>query len=112
MGPSPLGACRGDTTNDPYFCPSKNTQESYYVCPAEGCWDYGVTLNDSTWNPQPSECGDPYLKYGTPPTAALDGELVTIGTTTPINRIEDQGQGGNFPHYKPVTEPTGCVTPE
>lgn len=112
MGPSPLGACTGDTTNDPYFCPSKNTQESYYVCPAEGCWDYGITLNDSTWNPQPSECGDPYLKYGTPPTPALDGDLVTIGTTTPINRIEDQGQGGNFPHYKPVTEPTGCITPE
>jgi hypothetical protein len=111
VGPSPLGACTGNATNDPYFCPSKNTQESYYVCPAEGCWDYGITLNDSTWKPQPSNCGDPYANYGTPQTPKLDGELVAIGTTTPINRTEGGGQGGAFPHYKPVAEPTGCITP-
>jgi hypothetical protein len=120
VGPSPLGACTGDPTNDPFFCPSKNTQESYYVCPAEGCWDYGLTLNVPDWKPQPSNCGDPYAKYGTPPTPTLDGELVAVGTTTPINRTEatcppppsSDCNGGEFPHYKPVAEPTGCITPQ
>jgi len=111
MGPSPLAACTGNTNTDPFFCPSKNTQESYYVCPAEGCRDYGITLNDPSWKPLPSECADPYVKYGTPPTPKLDGELVAIGTTTAINRTEDGGQGGSFRHYKPVAEPTGCITP-
>lgn len=113
VGPSPLGACTGNAANDPYFCPSKNTQESYYVCPAEGCWDYGITLNDSKWSPRPSQCADPYQAYGTSPTPKLDGELVAVGTTAPpINRTEDGGQSEEFPHYKPAAEPTGCTTPQ
>jgi hypothetical protein len=112
IGPSPLGACTGDTASDPYFCPSQNTKESYYVCPPEGCWDYGITLNDSSWQPMPSACGDAYFEYGTPPTPTQDGELVAVGSSTAVDRTEDGGQGGKFPHYKPASEPSGCITPK
>ncbi len=110
-GPSPLGACTGDSSTDPYFCPSKNGGESYYVCPAEGCQDYGIVLNDSTWSPLASKCPDPYVTYGTPATPTLDGNLVASSGGTVVNRTEDGGAGGQFPHYKPVAEPTGCITP-
>lgn len=110
VGASPLGACTGAST-DPYFCPSKTGGESYYVCPAEGCWDYGITLNDSTWTPQASNCPDPYVKYGTPATPALDGKLVSVANSSAVQRVQDGGLGGQFPHYKPVSEPTGCTTP-
>jgi len=110
LGPSPLGACTGGSS-DPYFCPSKTGGDSYYVCPAEGCLDYGVVLNDSTWTPAASDCPDPYVKYGTPPTPPLDGKLVLATDSSTVTRAEDGGLNGQFPHYKPVSEPPGCITP-
>ncbi len=113
-GPSPLGACTGGAS-DPYFCPSKTGGESYYVCPAEGCWDYGIVLDDPTWNPAASACPDPYVTYGTPPTPPLDAKMV-LATDSSINviRVQEGGVGNNFPHYKPANdppEPPGCTTP-
>ncbi len=110
-GPSPLGACTGVTTGpnaDPYFCPSQNGGESYYVCPAEGCWDYGIVLNDSTWTPAASACPDPYMTYGTPATPALDAKLVVAGNA--VTRSVDGGLNSQFPHYVPVNPPASCST--
>jgi G8 domain-containing protein len=110
VGPSPLGSCTGAST-DPYFCPSKTGGDSYYVCPAEGCWTYGIKLNDPTWAPLASNCPDPYAKYGTPPTPALDGTLASVSNGTAVKRVQDGGLNGKFPHYKPIAEPSDCVTP-
>lgn len=110
-GPSPLGACTGVTTGpnaDPYFCPSQNGGESYYVCPAEGCWDYGIVLNDSTWAPAASACPDPYMTYGTPATPPLDAKLVVAGNA--VTRSVDGGLNSQFPHYVPVNPPASCST--
>jgi len=68
-------------------------------------------LNDQTWTPKPSNCPDPYVKYGTPSTPTLDGKLVAASGGAVVNRTEDGGLNGQFPHYKPVAEPTGCITP-
>jgi hypothetical protein len=73
--------------------------------------DYGVVLNDSTWTPAASDCPDPYVKYGTPPTPPLDGKLVLATDSSTVTRAEDGGLNGQFPHYKPVSEPPGCITP-
>jgi hypothetical protein len=107
-GPSPLGACTG-ANGDPYFCPSQTGGESYYVCPAEGCWDYGIVLNDSTWKPAPSACPDPYLTYGTPSTPSLDAKLVVAGNS--VTRAVDGGLNSKFPHYIPLNPPASCATP-
>ncbi|MDO8430827.1 MAG: hypothetical protein Q7S58_00305 [Candidatus Binatus sp.] len=110
LGPSPLGACTGATT-DPYFCPSKTGGESYYVCPAEGCFSYAVTLNDPSWAPAASNCPDPYVAYGTPATPTLDGKLVSVIDSSTVTRVQDAGKDGKFPHYNPAAEPKDCVTP-
>jgi hypothetical protein len=34
--------------------------ESFYACPAQGCSDYVVRLNDTTYIPDKSECTYPY----------------------------------------------------
>jgi len=112
-GPSPLGACTGATTGpnaDPYFCPSQNGGESYYVCPAEGCWDYGIVLNDSTWKPAPSSCPDPYVTYGTPSTPPLDAKLVVASDSSNVTRAQDGGLNQKFPHYLSLNPPASCST--
>ena len=111
-GASPLGACPAvPTPNDPYFCPSKTGGESYYVCPAEGCLDYGIVLNDPAWAPAASACPDPYVTYGTSPTPPLDAKLVLATDNSNVTRVQDGGVNSMFPHYKPVTEPPACMTP-
>ena len=95
-GPAPLGSCTGNTATDPFFCPSQNGGESYYVCPPEGCWDYSVALKDDNYSPEPSACGAPYPTYAQD-TPVLEGQLAQA--TTPVTRAVDGGVGGNFPHY-------------
>jgi hypothetical protein len=95
-GPAPLGSCSGNTATDPFFCPSQNGGESYYVCPPEGCWSYSVALNDPNYSPEPSACDDPYPTYAQD-TPVLEGQLAQAGT--PVTRVVDGGVGGNFPHY-------------
>ena len=112
LGASPLGACTGNKATDPYFCPSQNGGESYYVCPAEGCWDYGIQLDDPTWAPAASSCPDPYAKYGTPPTPVLDGKLVSVADGSDVTRTQDGGVDSKFPHYLATTEPSDCKTPK
>jgi hypothetical protein len=111
VGASPLGACTGNTMTDPFFCPSQNGGESYYVCPAEGCWDYGIVLDDSTWQPAASACPDPYATYGTPPTPPLDGKLVVAADSSQVTRMVDGGLNSNFPHYISLNPPASCAVP-
>src|SRR5262245_60696957 len=65
VGPSPLGSCKRDGTGDD-SCPFKNKQESYYSCPAQGCWVYVVRLNDPDYQPIASNC-TPYETYAQDP---------------------------------------------
>jgi hypothetical protein len=107
-GPAPLGACTGNTTTDPFFCPSQNGGESYYVCPPEGCWDYSVALNDSGYSPEPSACGAPYPTY-TQNTPVLEGQLAQA--TTPVKRLVGGGLNGLFPHYTDANLSSNNVCP-
>jgi hypothetical protein len=103
-GPSPLGACTGGP-DDPYYCPSVNGDESYYVCPAQGCQTYVVKLNDSSYSPQASNC-QPYPTYTqSPPPNQF--QLLNVGTV--VTRTEQGGKGATFPHYVPTVDPM-CLT--
>ena len=100
QGPSPLGICTG-SEEDPYFCPASNGDESYYVCPAQGCQTYVVKLNDPSYSPLTSTC-QPYPTYNQNPPAN-QFQLVNAGTV--VTRTEQGGNGGIFPHYMPTTDP-------
>ncbi len=101
QGQSPLGNCKGNA-NDAEFCPENTTHETYYVCPAQGCPSYRVVLNDSSYKPGPSACGDPYgagQGYSWPGPPKDENVLVVAGTNTPVVRTEDGGKSQKFPHY-------------
>ncbi|MFO1519076.1 MAG: G8 domain-containing protein [bacterium] len=103
FGPSPLGSC--PDANNP-FCPESG-EESYYACPAGGCVDYVVRLDDSLepYHPGPSVCS-PYPTYAqTPPPN--ENQLVKLGTTNPVVRVEEGGNGGLFPHFL-AQDPPEC----
>jgi hypothetical protein len=117
-GTAPLGSCTGNKSTDPFFCPSQiggpshTGGDSYYVCPPEGCWSYSVKLSDAAnYSPQPSAClpaygGNPDYSQTTP---ILEGQLAE--GNTPVTRMVDGGKNGQFPHYKPTSEPNKCKTP-
>jgi hypothetical protein len=101
IGPSPLGSCgKTAATKDP-SCPDTANKESYYVCPAEGCTDYVVTVNDEAYKPGESTCTTAYRKYALPvlPVSDQAFHLVYAGGTTPVDR-QQAGTGTNFPHYE------------
>ncbi len=103
VGPSPLGNCTGAST-DPAFCPKNTTAESYYVCPAEGCPSYRITLNDPAYKPGVSDCPASSV-YGTdgytwPGPPANQNVMVLKGGTTPVVQVAAGGLNNKFPHYK------------
>ena len=114
-GPAPLGSCTGDTSTDPFFCPSQTGGDSYYVCPPEGCWSYSVKLTDDAYSPEPSACGNPYPESGIPNYAqappVLEGQMALA--TTPVTRTIDGGLGVQFPHYlaTAASQPSSCPNP-
>ncbi len=104
QGPSPLGNCTGNKTTDPVYCPSQTTGESYYVCPAQGCPSYRIVLNDKSYTPGKSNCGDPYTEgYEWPDGPMNENTLVLAGTETPVDQAQMPGKQVNgkfpFPHY-------------
>jgi hypothetical protein len=107
-GPSPLGICDG-SANEPSFCPDKSG-ESYYLCPAEGCTSYRVTLNDSTYVPEPSQCDTVSFRWPAPP--ANQDKLVLAGTSTEVKQVQKPGKANQFPYYEwdPTTAPKCPLT--
>jgi hypothetical protein len=99
VGPSPLGNCT-DNSMDPAFCPNKaGGFDTYYVCPAQGCIQYKVTLADSGYQPGASNC-NPYPTYNqTAPQ--MDYHLaLSSNPSTPICRSDSLGNGNPlYPHY-------------
>ena len=110
QGPSPLGNCTGAATDPPY-CPDHTTDESYYVCPPEGCSTYRVVLNDPDYTPGPSDCSldTVYGPYTWPGPPQDENVMVVAGTTTAVEQQEQPGLDGDFPHYEPKT-PLSCPT--
>ncbi len=105
VGPSPLANCKDQATPDP-SCPNNANGETYYVCPAEGCRDYVITVTDPNYAPGVSNCPDPYsstTNFGAPEPTPLYHLTTVTDTTTPVvrNPVSDP----NFPHYTPVTAP-------
>jgi hypothetical protein len=106
FGPSPLGSC--PDANNP-SCPDPD-EESYYACPAAGCIDYVIRLDDSaeTYTPGTSNCV-PYPTYEQSPPANQN-QLVLLGTTTPVVPVAAGGNGGLFPHQESQVEPVCPLT--
>ncbi len=105
VGPSPLANCKDQATPDP-SCPNNANGETYYVCPAEGCRDYVITVTDPNYAPGVSTCPDPYsstTNFGAPEPTPLYHLTTVEDTTTPVERnpVSDP----NFPHYTPVNAP-------
>jgi hypothetical protein len=95
VGPSPIGSCPGDPA-----CPTAG--ESYYACPAQGCIDYVIQLDDAGYVPGTSNCS-PYETFAADePTTPY--KLVTKGADASkrlaITRVFNAGKDGKFPHYK------------
>jgi hypothetical protein len=110
-GPSPLGNCKGEA-NDPYFCPSKTTKDSYYVCPAQGCPTYRIVLNDTNYTPGPSQCGDPYREgYEWPGQPQNENILVLADTKQPVVQKAEGGTENKFPHYTTTSAVNCSVNP-
>jgi len=101
VGPSPIASC-GGATKDP-ACPNNANGETYYVCPPEGCTDYVVRLNDSSYTPDVSTCPSPYPAYKVP-QPKQPYHLAYLGGTTSVTR-ENAGTGTDFPHYTAQTAP-------
>jgi len=92
--------------------PSQTGKDSYYVCPAKGCWSYSVQVNDTNYSPQGSACPNAY--GGNPdysqPAPTLEGQLAVANV--PVTRSQNAGVNGGFPNYVPTTEPSNCTTPK
>ncbi len=100
VGPSPLGSCTSNKPTDD-GCPDVENGESYYACPAAGCPQYLVLLNDSSYVPGRSTC-EPYPTYAQN-EPANQNVLVKVGdtTNTPIETKEELGKDSKFPHHAP-----------
>jgi hypothetical protein len=116
IGPSPLGSC---ADGSPAPCPDTAHKESYYACPAQGCPDYVVRLDDANYMPAQSDCPDPYPDFAqdaptgqnqlayvvptgvTPPNGIVDGQIVT---PTPVDNP-------GFPHSKATLDPWCPIGP-
>jgi hypothetical protein len=97
LGPSPLANCKDAAVPDP-SCPNNANGETYYVCPAEGCKDYVVSVTDNNYKPGVSTCPDPYAAgLGAPEPTPLF-HLTLTGTTTPP--VARNPISGAFPHYE------------
>ncbi|MGD0074116.1 MAG: G8 domain-containing protein [Candidatus Binataceae bacterium] len=110
-GPSPLGNCTG-SASDPPFCPDHTTDESYYICPPEGCSTYRIVLNDPNYVPGQSDCSveSVYGPYSWPAPPSNENVLVRAGTTTPIEQDQQPGVNDDFPHYVSKTPLTCPMT--
>ncbi|MGH8225619.1 MAG: G8 domain-containing protein [Gammaproteobacteria bacterium] len=112
IGPSPTGSCDSyyvGSNPDP-ACPdwqAKNP-ESYYACPQNGCIDYTITMNDSSYTPGPSPTTSRWLPAAAnlKPAPAHPNKLVVIygsnpGTVVaPVLATDDQG----VPYYTASTD--------
>jgi hypothetical protein len=110
IGPSPLGSCTSDKPT-PDGCPDVEHGESYYACPAAGCPQYLILLNDPSYVPGRSTC-EPYPTYAQNPPAN-ENVLVLVGdtTNTPIVTKEELGKDNKFPHYAPNAQKDTPVCP-
>jgi hypothetical protein len=110
IGPSPLGSCKSNKKTDD-GCPDVENGESYYACPAAGCPQYLVLLNDPSYVPGRSTC-EPYPLYAQNPPAN-ENVLVLVGDTsnTPIMTKEEPGKDNKFPHHAPNAQKDTPVCP-
>ncbi len=106
-GPSPLGSC--DTSDPANVCP-QHTKESYYACPAEGCYLWTVSIDDPNYQPGPSAC-EPYPQYAQNPPANQN-QLAILETGQSVYGIPSIGNpqiqpksGEVFHHNKPSVAP-------
>jgi hypothetical protein len=104
VGPSPLANCKDRSPSDP-SCPNNASGEAYYVCPAEGCRDYVITVTDSNYKPGASTCPDPYAAGFGAPEPTPDYHLV-LSATPATTVVRDSMPDPNFPHYA-ATSMTG-----
>ena len=75
-GVMPLGSCHNPIqAGDDPACPGASDLETYFGCPAQGCVNYAVVLNDPSYVPGPSACA----------ALAPNGNLYDPGTGFALN---------------------------
>jgi hypothetical protein len=103
VGPSPLGNCKDKSPADP-ACPNNANDETYYVCPPQGCRDYVITVTDPNYTPGVSSCPNPYTAgFGAPePTPKYHLVTTEMSPMTVVRNPISQ----TFPHYAATTTTT------
>ncbi len=121
-GVAPVGSCRGTPDDDPACPTGKDELETYFPCPAQGCTNYSVELNESAYQPGPSACEDSGPLYG---ANGFSGYSVPDPQTTNPNRLGYVGEGGTgsivqailnpstvsgevFTRWRPARAPASC----
>ena len=120
-GVAPIGSCRGTPDDDP-ACPGKDELETYFPCPAQGCTNYSVELNDPNYTPGPSACGGNEVLYGADgrggysapdPQTTNPNRLGYVGESGPASIVEanlNMNKVGSdyFTHWTPTRAPASC----
>jgi len=109
IGPSPLGSCTSNKKTDD-GCPDVENGESYYACPAGGCPQYLVQLNDSSYVPGRSTC-EPYPLYAQNPPANQNVLVLKDDATNRAIETKEDVTKPQFPHHvakDPIKDAPTC----
>lgn len=92
-GVAPVGSCSGKPGDDP-ACPGADELDTYFPCPAQGCTNYSVVVNDASYTPGASTCdaraagGTLYGANGyTLPEPAIANRLGHVGQSGPSSVV-------------------------
>ena len=115
---APIGSCPGNDA----ACPAANELDTYFGCPAQGCINYSVELDDLKYTPGPAQCdalagGSIYGPNGysvpeppAPHLLAYAGEDGSVGEIVKANVHTATGDKGTFTHWTPDREPNCPIT--
>ena len=100
-GAMPIGSCHtpAQPGDDP-ACPGAKDLDTYFGCPAQGCSNYSVRLNDPNYQPGPSACAA--LAPGGDLYAPATGYALTDAPLT--NHLAYAGQSGAAAIVQPIQQ--------
>ena len=119
-GMAPVGSCNGRADDDP-ACPGAGELETYFPCPAQGCTNYSVVVNDPGYTPGPSTCdqragGSVYGSNGaggyTLPEPVIANRLAYVGESGAGSIVQavPRVSAKNFLHWEPARPPSCPIT--
>lgn len=110
-GAAPVGSCKGQPDDDP-ACPGAGELDTYFPCPAQGCINYSVEVNDPTYTPGPSACNTDAFAW---PEPVITNRLGYAGKNGAAPVQADQAtatsqHGETFLHWVPRQAPSCPVS--